>query len=276
MTTTRMLLTAGCCAALAACGQVKPGHVGIKVNQYGSGAGVSDQALGVGTYFTPFGTTIYEYPVFTNTYTYTTNSHEGSAENEEFNFQDKSGLALSADIGVSYSVDASRASILFQKYRVPSEQIVSGPLRNAIRDSLITRAAQLNIDDIYGPRKAELLMAVQGDVQRYFAPVGLRVERLFWAGNVRMPDTVLQQINARIANEQHALAAQAQVATVQAEAQQRIAAAEGEAKAIQVQGDSLRTNPEVLRLRAIEKWDGHMPQVTSGATPFIDVGKPGG
>lgn len=265
---------AACGLALAACGQVKPGHVGIKVNQYGSGAGVSEQALGVGTYFTPFGTTIYEYPVFTNTYTYTTNSHEGNAANEEFNFQDKSGLALAADIGVSYSVDASRASILFQKYRVPSEQIVSGPLRNAIRDSLITRAAQLNIDDIYGPRKAELLTNVQTDVQHYFAPVGLRVERLFWAGNVRMPDSVLAQINARIANEQHALAAQAQVATVQAEAQQRIAQAEGEAKAIQVQGDSLRTNPEVLRLRAIEKWDGHLPQVTSGATPFIEVGKP--
>ena len=83
---------------------------------------------------------------------------------------------------------------------------------------------------------------------------------------------MLAQINARIANEQHALAAQAQVATVQAEAQQRIAEAEGEAKAIQVQGDSLRTNPEVLRLRAIEKWDGHLPQVTSGATPLIDIG----
>ena len=268
----RLLMLAGC-LALGGCGQVKPGHVGIKVNQYGSGAGVSERALGVGTYFTPFGTTIYEYPVFTNTYTYTASPHEGSTEDEEFNFQDKSGLALAADIGVSYSVDATRASILFQKYRVPSEQIVSGPLRNAIRDSLITRAAQLNIDDIYGPRKAELLHGVEGDVQRYFAPVGLRVERLFWAGNVRMPDSVLAQINARIANEQHALAAQAQVATVQAEAQQRIAEAEGEAKAIQVQGDSLRSNPDVLRLRAIEKWDGHLPQVTSGATPFVELNK---
>ena len=50
---------------LAGCGQVKPGHVGIKVNQYGSGAGVSDQALGVGTYFTPFGTIFFYYTVFT-------------------------------------------------------------------------------------------------------------------------------------------------------------------------------------------------------------------
>jgi hypothetical protein len=24
-------------------------------------------------------------------------------------------------------------------------------------------------------------------------------------------------------------------------------------------------------LRAIEKWDGHLPKVTSGSVPFIDV-----
>jgi hypothetical protein len=41
-----------------------------------------------------------------------------------------------------------------------------------------------------------------------------------------------------------------------------------------VQGDTLRSNPQVLQLRAIEKWDGHLPQVTSGATPFIQLGKP--
>jgi hypothetical protein len=27
----------------------------------------------------------------------------------------------------------------------------------------------------------------------------------------------------------------------------------------------------VLRLRAIEKWDGHLPQVTSGGTPLISL-----
>jgi hypothetical protein len=29
----------------------------------------------------------------------------------------------------------------------------------------------------------------------------------------------------------------------------------------------------VLQLRAIEKWDGHLPQVTSGGTPFIQLQK---
>jgi regulator of protease activity HflC (stomatin/prohibitin superfamily) len=257
--------------ALAACGQVQPGHVGIKVNQYGSSAGVSNHALGVGTYFTPFGTTIYEYPVFTNTYTYTRSADEGKKVNEEFNFQDKNGLGLSADIAVSYSVSHPLAPKLFEKYRTDANGIIAGPLRNAIRNSLVNRAAVMGVDEIYGPRKQELLVQVQNDVAAYFAPYGLTVEKLFWAGNVRVPEVVLTQINNKIANEQHALAAQAQVATVEAEARQRIAQAEGEAKAIQVQGDTLRSNPQVLQLKAIEKWDGHLPQVTSGATPFVNL-----
>ena len=84
-------------------GQVKPGYVGLKINQYGSGAGLSPQVLGVGTYFTPPGTTIQEFPVFTQNYTYTASTAEGSANNEEFVFQDKSGLTMSTDIGLSYS-----------------------------------------------------------------------------------------------------------------------------------------------------------------------------
>ena len=266
-TTSALILAAG----LAACGQVKPGHVGIKVNNFGSNAGVQAQTLGVGWYFTPFGSHIEEYPIFTNTYTYSASPTEGHSDNEEFVFQDKSGLGLSADVAVSYSVDADKASILFQKYRIDTDGLIAGPLRNAIRDSLVTRAAQLNVDEIYGPRKAELLANVQRDVQQYFSPYGLRVERLFWAGNVRVPDTVLAQINARIANEQEALAAQAKVATVQAQAQQAVAEAQGKAQALNVEGDAIRRNPEVLRIRAIEKWDGKLPQVTSGATPFISL-----
>lgn len=269
----RAILLSACAAlSLAACGRVEPGHVGIKVNQYGSSAGVSSDILGVGTYFTPMGTHIYEYPVFTNTYTYDVGK-EGSDHNEEFAFQDKTGLGLAADIAVSFSVDPSKAAVLFQKYRVPTDQIIAGPLRNAIRDSLVSRAAQLSVDEVYGPKKTLLLQDVQGDVQRYFAPYGLRVERLFWAGNVRLPANVLEQINARIANEQGALAAQAKVATIQAEAQQAIAAAQGKAQALDVEGEAIRKNPEVLRIRAIEKWNGVLPQVTSGATPFIEVGK---
>ena len=69
------------------------------------------------------------------------------------------------------------------------------------------------------------------------------------------------------------LAAQAKVATVQAQAAQQVAQADGKAKALDLEGEAIRRNPEVLRIRAIEKWDGKLPQVTSGGVPFINVEK---
>jgi len=263
-----VILVAASALSLAACSQVEPGHVGIRVDQYGSSAGVSNDALPVGTYFTGPGTSIYEYPVFTNTYTWTLNKEEGSEKNEEFSFADKSGLTLTGDVAVSYHVDAQKAPILFQKYRMGMEGIVSGPMRVAIRDAITNRASNMTVEEIYGPRKAELIAGAQVDVQKFFAPFGLDVERLYWASPVRVPESVMHQINQRIANEQQALAAQANVATAEANARAKIAEAEGNAKATQIEANAISTNPQILTQRMLEKWDGHYPQYVGGGMPL--------
>ncbi len=253
--------------------RVLPGYVGIRVNNIGSDAGVVSRSLPVGWYFAPPGVNIYEYPIFTRTYTWTSSKTEQNEVNEAFNFQDKNGLALSADIAVAYHVDATKAPILFQRYRTDMDAIIAGPLRNAIRNAIVERAATLGVEQIYGPEKASLVANALRDVQRYFSPVGLDVEQLYWAGNIVVPDAVLAQINAKIANEQAALAAQANVATAKANSDARIARAEGDAKAIQVEAEAIRTNPEIVKLRAVEKWDGHLPTYTGGNAPmpFVDV-----
>ena len=266
-----IVLIAATAAMVSACSQVKPGHVGVRVDNFGSKAGVENDTLGVGYYFTGLGQQIFEYPVYTQTYTWTANRNEGQSVNEEFTFQDTQGLSMAADLGVSFSVDPSKASLLFQKYRTNMDGIIAGPVRNEVRDSLTQLSSTYPVDQIAGPKKAELIAKSEARTRAFFAPFGLNVERLYWASNIRLPDTVRSQIEQKIANEQGALAAEAQVATVKAQAQQRIAQAQGEAQAINVQGAALRANPEVLRLRAIEKWDGKMPQVTSGGTPFINL-----
>ena len=255
--------------------QVHPGNVGVLVNNIGSDAGVSPRPLGVGIYFVGFGQQIYEYPVYSRTYTWTKAETEQNAVNEEFQFQDKNGLSLAGDLAVAFSVDPTRAPKLFQKYRTPMEGIIAGPLRNSIRDALVTRAAQMSVEEIYGPRKAELLHQAESDARNYMAPFGLTLERLYWAGNVRLPETVLAQINMKIANEQAALAAQAKVAQATAEADQQIAQARGEAESIRIRGEALRMNPEVARLQAINKWNGVLPSVVGGGQPipFIEAGK---
>jgi regulator of protease activity HflC (stomatin/prohibitin superfamily) len=250
--------------------RVLPGNVGIRVNNIAGG--VSPNSLGVGWYFAPPGTHIYEYPVFTRTYTWTASDNEERQINERFNFQDKNGLALSADVAVSYHVDPTRASILFQRYRTDMDQIIAGPLRNAIRNAIVERASQLGVEEIYGPHKSELIATALKRVQAFFSPVGLQVEQLYWAGNIVVPEQVLAQINAKIANEQQALAAQANVATAKANSDARIAKARGDAEAIQVEAEAIRTNPEIVKLRAVEKWNGELPTyVGSGPMPFIDV-----
>jgi len=250
--------------------RVEPGNVGIRVNNIAGG--VSPNSLAVGWYFAPPGTHIYEYPVFTRTYTWTASRTEQNAVDESFNFQDKNGLSLKADVAVSYHVDPSHASILFQRYRTDMDQIIAGPLRNAIRNAVVERAAQLGVEEIYGNHKAELIATAQRRVQAFFAPVGLQIEQIYWAGNIVVPQTVLDQINAKIANEQSALAAQANVATARANAESRIAKAKGDAEAIQVEAEAIRTNPEIVKLRAVEKWNGQLPTyVGSGPMPFIDV-----
>lgn len=63
---------------------------------------------------------------------------------------------------------------------------------------------------------------------------------------------------------------------IKIEAEQKIAQATAEAEALRLQKANI--TPELVKLRqieasikAIDKWDGHLPKVTSGSVPFIDV-----
>ena len=164
---------------------------------------------------------------------------------------------------------------LYSKFRVDAAGLVSGQIRNSIRDSLNNRASSLGVEEIYGPKKQELLQNVQNDVANYFKPYGLNIEKLFYAGTIRMPEQVRDQINQRIANEQAALAAQANVATATANAQAKIEQAKGDAAANLLIAQSIAANPQIVQLRAIEKWNGVLPIYTGGGgpMPFIGVQK---
>lgn len=267
-----IILIALASVSLAACTRVEPGHVGIKVNQYGSDAGVSAESLGVGTYWAGPGTTIYEYPVFTNTYTWTASTEEGKSTNEEMTFSDKNGMQVNADVAISYHVDPALAPKLFTTYRTDMDNIIALQVRPAVRDALNAVSGNMTVEEIYGPKRAELIAAAQTRVQAIFASKGLVVERLYWSSPIRLPEQIKAQINQKIANEQQALAAQAAVATAEANAKAKIAEAEGKAKATQIEANAISSNPQILTQRMIEKWDGHYPQYVGGGMPLPTIG----
>lgn len=80
-------------------------------------------------------------------------------------------------------------------------------------------------------------------------------------------------IEAKVTAEQNALAAKNLLAQKEFEAQQVVATAKGKAEAMQIESAALIKNPQVLQLRALEKWDGVLPRVAGSTVPFVDVMK---
>ena len=65
-----------------------------------------------------------------------------------------------------------------------------------------------------------------------------------------------------------------QKATADGEAYAMDVRSKAEAAAIQRRAQALATNPEIVQLNAVERWDGHLPVYTGGGpVPFINVDK---
>ncbi|WP_266170260.1 prohibitin family protein [Dyella subtropica] len=267
---------------LAACDKVPAGNVGVKFQMYGDGKG-SLQELPPGRYWVGWGYEMYTFPTFTQTYTFSRSANEGRPVDESLSFQTAQGLIVNADVGITYRIDPAKVTLIFQKYRKGIDEITDVYLRNMVRDALVKEASSLDIESVYGKGKARLIEAVQKDVADEVAPVGIVVEKIYWVGELRLPDNVVQSINAKIQATQMAEQRQNEVAQAQAEAQKVEAEAEGkaqaqltiaqaEAKAISLKGEALRQNPNVVQMSAVEKWDGHLPTYNGGgALPFVNV-----
>ena len=270
-----------CALLLAACSKVPAGNVGVKFQMYGDGKGAL-QELPPGRYWVGWGYELYTFPTYTQTYTFTRSASEGRPVDESLSFQTSQGLTVNADVGITYHIDPARVTLIFQKYRKGIDEITDVYLRNMVRDALVKQAAGLDIESVYGRGKANLIEAVQRDVSDEVAPVGIVVEKIYWIGELRLPENVVQSINAKIQATQMAEQRKNEIAQAQAEAAKEVAMAEGKAKAqlaiaeaeaqaIRVKGDALRANPDIIHMTAVEKWNGQLPTYTGGAVPLIQL-----
>lgn len=269
--------------ALSACSKVPAGNVGIKFYLLGGDKGADTEELGPGRYWIGVNEELYLFPTFTQNYTWTKEPIDGDAADESITFQTNQGLSVNADVGISYAVDPSKVTSLFQKYRKGIEEITDTYLRNMVRDALVTAASTREIEMVYGQGKAELLAEVESRVRDQVDPLGIKIERLYWAGDFRLPPTVTTAIDAKIKATQFAQQRANEVAAAKAEADKAVEEARGvaestllkakaEAEAIRIKGQALSENPRLVELSAVEKWDGKMPQFTGGgAVPFVTV-----
>ena len=273
------------------CSKVEAGYVGVKVYLLGGSKGVDSEVLGVGRYWIGWNEDLYKFPTFQQTVVWTASHTEGSANDDSFTFQTKEGLSVNADVSLSYTINPDKVSALFQRYRKGVDEITNIYLRNVVRDALVQAASTRGVESIYGEGKSDLIESVKQSVSAKMKDVGIVIDYVSFVGDLRLPPNVIKSINSKIEATQRAqqrenelrearAEAEKKVAAAEGEAKARIANAEGEAKAIAIRAEAqARANKmlsesltdNLIRYKSTERWDGKMPQVSSGATPFVSI-----
>lgn len=262
---------------------VSANHVGVEFSRIDGR--VEKTPLSSGWHLIGIGTTVIEFPTFTQTYTWTKSASEGSLSDESMNFQVASGVVINADISISYNIDPSKAPVLYQKYKRGYEEITSQIIRNAIRNGLNNYGNQFDADTLLAGGKIKLAEQVRQYINHEMGPLGVNVEQFGFVNELRLPPAIQNAINAKIQAKQEALQSEAllrknqadaanAVAVAKGRADSRIAEAQGEAQALAIVGEAIKKyGTEVATIKNqtlwIEKWDGQMPSTYAGSNPTM-------
>lgn len=256
---------------------IDTGCVGVRVYYYGSGKGVDPTPISQGnTFYNPITQTIHEFPIFEQ-------NHIWTAENA-LKFNDKTGSVMTADIAIQYSFVPDKVPVLFTRLRKDAEYIGHNYLRTQVREKISREAKKYNVTEIFGAEGTKLLDDAMAAVNAEFAEVGIEVDMLSFNSEIRVDEKIRESINAVITATQRASEAENKVKQIKAEADQAIEKARGESESVLVkakkeaEANDILTkslSPELLRYKAVEKWDGILPKFGSGGgvIPFLDVSK---
>ena len=178
--------------------------------------------------------------------------------------------SVHSDLVVNYRVSARNAIDLFRMN--PSLDYEDRVFQPAIYEAFKSVIARYSAEELISKRaevSEQVVKAVREKVLHYHLEVD-NVSLVNFGFSKAFNDAIEQKVTA----SQQAETAKRNLEKVQYEAQQAAARAEGEAKAIAIQANAIKENggTAYLQLKAIEKWDGNLPNVMSGnSTPFINI-----
>ncbi len=279
--------------------RVDAGHVGIRVKLAGSDRGVQDMPVVTGwVFYNPLTEQIVLFPTSVQNVVWTASIHEGQPVDESMTFSSNEGVNVNADIGLSFHIEPTLAPKLYGRFRLNDlAKLADGYMRQAVREAFNDVGSRAPVQDIYGAGKSKMLANVTQECRDIFGKDGIVIDQLTINGALRLPQNVADAINRAMEATQNAFQSRNRVAQVEAEATQAITQAHGGAEAARqkAEGDAdalliraraeaqaneiirLSMTPAVLQYRALEHWDGKLPEYNAGQLPLLtfDVTKLG-
>ena len=181
---------------------------------------------------------------------------------------------VSSEVAVNYHIIPDKANVVYQTIGISFKERIIDP---AVQEMVKAVTARYTAEELITKRPAvseEMRATLSERLRAYnihvdaFSIVGFSFSKIF-----------MEAIESKQTAEQLALKAKRDLDRIKIEAEQKITAAQAEAESLRLQRANISTDLIELRkveanLRAIDKWNGILPQVTgSGPVPFIGIGE---
>ena len=181
---------------------------------------------------------------------------------------------VTSSVALNYHVIPDKANVVYQTIGVQFKERIIDP---AIQEVMKAVTAQYTAEELITKRPA-VSAAMQETLTKRLLAYNIGVDA-FSIVTFSFSKVFTEAIEAKQTAEQLALKAKRDLDRIKIEAEQKITAATAEAESLRLQRANISTDLIELRkveanLRAIDKWNGILPQVTgSGSVPFIGVGE---
>src|SRR3989337_2142459 len=181
---------------------------------------------------------------------------------------------VTLSVALNYHIMPDKANIVYQTIGVEFKERVIDP---AIQEVMKAVSAKYSAEELI-TKRAAVSEAMRANLAERLLASHLAVD----AGSIvafSFSKIFTEAIESKQTAEQLALKARRDLDRIKIEAEQKITAAQAEAESLRLQRANISTDLIELRkieanLKAIEKWNGILPQVTGGgAVPFIGVGE---
>ena len=170
------------------------------------------------------------------------------------------------ECALNYHLDPAQVAKIFREVGMDYKSRVIDP---GMQEAVKAGTAKFTAEELITKREA-VREDIKAQLHSRLQGIGILVDE-FNIVNFEFSKVFNDAIEAKVTAEQQALAAKNKLEQIKFEAEQRVAEAKGKAEAITIESNALRSNPQILELRALEKWNGVLPQVTSGGTPLITL-----
>lgn len=248
--------------------RIDAGYEGIKVNLYGDDKGVDDITLVTGAvWYNPITTAVYEYPTFVQTVDYA-----------PFSINAKDGSSFTVDPTISLKIVDGKSAEVFKKYRKEDiTEVINTTLYNYVRNAFRIQLNNYTTDELVSKRE-EFEKAIEERLSTELLAENFKLEQM--TSGLQYPQTLVNAIDAKNAAVQEAQKAQNEVLKIKAEAEKKIAAANGEAQALKIKGDAeaeynrkiaASLSPLIVQQMMLDKWDGKLPVYGTMPTLFKDI-----